>query len=233
MNAICSKRERVIGLIPARGGSKGIQRKNIVNVDGRPLIDYSIQAALNSKIDEVYVSSEDSEILNISEKLGARTLKRPQELAQDDTSTYAVLEHAYQVLEKPGVIICLQPTSPLRTSKHINEALNLLTQDVNTVVSVCASKDFIWTHYLGKVTPAFSERKRRQDMEASFVENGAIYITRSLVYKSKDSRLGMGISSEGNVRLYVMDEQHGMQIDSPLDLSVIGNLIKNRKGIEL
>ncbi len=116
-----------IGLIPARGGSKGLPRKNIIDLNGLPLIAWSINAGLNSKhLDRIYVSTEDEEIAAVAEKHGAFVIPRPMELAQDTTLSEPVFEHAIEFLKEQGIevdkLCVLQPTSPLRTSDDVDQA---------------------------------------------------------------------------------------------------------------
>ena len=112
---------KILAIIPARGGSKGIPRKNIKELNGLPLIAYTIKAALNSNIDRVIVSTDDQEIKEVSEKYGAEVMLRPSNLALDNTPTLPVLQEIQARLEEPyDAVMTLQPTSPFRTSKHIN-----------------------------------------------------------------------------------------------------------------
>ena len=119
----------ILSIIPARGGSKGIKRKNIKLINEKPLIAYSIEASLNSKyITKTLLSSEDDEILEIAQRHGAEILKRPVELAQDETKTAPVMLQVVEELEKnnykPDYVVLLQPTSPLRDSNYIDSAMD-------------------------------------------------------------------------------------------------------------
>lgn len=132
----------VIAIIPARGGSRGLPRKNVLPLNGQPLIYYSIDAGLSSKyVDAVLVTSDDQEILQVARSLGADTLQRPKELAADSTYMNDVLAHAFESVERQGrsfdLAILLQPTSPLRTSAHVDSAFELLNEyDSNSLISV-------------------------------------------------------------------------------------------------
>ena len=109
-----------LAIIPARGGSKRLPRKNILDLSGRPMISWSIDAGLKSKyIDKVVVSSDDDEILDIAKKFKAETVKRPGELASDIATSNDVVKHALENIEEHDYIVLLQPTSPLRNCKHI------------------------------------------------------------------------------------------------------------------
>ena len=135
--------KRCLCVIPARGGSKRLPHKNIKNLCGKPLIQWTVEAGIGSKsIDRLIVSTDDLEIAEISKSCGAEVpFIRPETLATDSSSSYSVLEHAYQYLFEQGdyydYIIMLQPTSPLRTSNHIDEAVKLLKdKQADGVISV-------------------------------------------------------------------------------------------------
>jgi len=140
-----------LAIIPARGGSKRLPRKNILDLNGTPLIAYSIEAGLKSKyIDKVIVSSDDEEILKISKKYGALTLIRPDELAGDMATTFDAIAHTIENTKEYDYIVLLQPTSPLRDEKHIDEAIELLEgKEANAVVSVCEMEHSpLWSNTL-------------------------------------------------------------------------------------
>ena len=123
--------KKVLAIIPARGGSKGLPRKNIADLAGKPLIAWTIEASLNSKyITKTMVSSDDKEILDISVEYGAEIIKRPENLASDDATSESVVKHAIDCLEATGevfdIVVLLQPTSPLRNSKDIDNAIELM-----------------------------------------------------------------------------------------------------------
>ena len=179
---------KVIAIIPARGGSKGIPRKNLVNFLGKPLIEWSIEAALKSKyITDVVVSSDDDEILNLAKKQSeVLTIKRPIELAQDDSRTEPVLTHTLEVLKDKNFdyLILLQPTSPLRTSVDIDSAFEkLLNNEATSLISVCESghhpyKSFNINEngYLQGIINNDFPFYPRQKLPKTFSANGAIYI---------------------------------------------------------
>ena len=170
---------RIVAVIPARGGSKSIPLKNIKPMLEKPLIQYSIDAALNaSRVAEVYVSTEHRQIARIAESLGSKIIERPIELAGDAVSTFAVIKHAESILDSPDIIVVLQPTSPLRSSAEIDEAVELLDPGTDTVVGVCELKKYIWNMDKHYGIPTFSERQPRQFMDKVFAENGSIYVTR-------------------------------------------------------
>jgi len=222
---------RTVAIIPARGGSKGIPRKNIRIFCGKPLVAYSIIAGREARlVDEVYVSTDDREIADIARRFGAQIIERPSEFASDTASTFSVLRHASEVLDFPDIVVTLQPTSPLRTAKHIDEAISLLEDDVETVIAVCSMHRYYWYTKNGYGVPDFDARLRRQDMRERFVENGYIYVTRKSVLLRNDSRLGMGITSAGKVKLYKMKDFYSVELDSELDFIILEEAYKYREG---
>ena len=219
----------IIAIIPARGGSKGIPRKNMGLLAGKPLIAYSIEAAFKSKyINRVVVSTEDDEIAEISKKYGAEVIERPEELATDSAPTEPVIEHVLERLKeqeyyKPDIILLLQPTSPLRTSKHIDEALDMFLKGYfNSLLSVCPSRAFIWgMEEIGAypINYDFKNRPRRQDMKPEYRENGAIYITRYKILMEYHNRLG------GKIGLYIMPVECSTEIDTEFDFYLCEHII--------
>ena len=221
---------RTVAIIPARGGSKGIPRKNLRPFCGRPLISYSIVEALKaSMVDEVYVSTEDDEISSVAKDFGAKVIERPEEFATDTASTFSVLRHAAETLAFPEVIVTLQPTSPLRKSRHIDEAIALLAEGIETVISVCATHLYMWEYSKGLGEPLFESRRRRQDMEKQYFENGSIYVSCKDIFIRNDSRRGMGISSIGAVKLYEMDRIYAIDLDTELDFRILEELYKAKQ----
>lgn len=216
-----TKGKNIVAIIPARGGSTGLPRKNIKSLAGKPLIAYSIEAALKSKyIDKVIVSTEDEEIAEISRRYGAEVIERPKELAKDITPTEPVLEHILEWLKedegyKSDIIILLQPTSPLRNSKHIDEALDIfLNRDYDSLLSVCPSSAFLWRIGETSAYPVnydFKNRPRRQDKEPEYRENGALYITTYNNFMKNHNRLG------GMIGVYIMSEEFSIEIDTEFD----------------
>lgn len=219
----------IIAIIPARGGSKGIPRKNMRLLAGKPLIAYSIEAAFKSKyINRVVVSTEDDEIAEISKKYGAEVIERPEELATDSAPTEPVIEHVLEWLKeqeyyKPDIIILLQPTSPLRTGKHIDEALDMfLNGYFGSLLSVCQSSAFIWKMEESgaySINYDYKNRPRRQDKEPEYIENGAIYIMRYKVLMENHNRLG------GKIGLYIMPEEYSTEIDTEFDFYLCEHII--------
>ena len=133
-------RKKIVAIIPARGGSKLLPRKNVLPLAGKPLIIWTIEAGLKSRyIDKVIVTSENDEIQKISLEAGSKIIKRPHKLAKDNTNLNDVIKHAINILEdKYEIVIVLQPTSPLRTAEDIDNALEIMDQvKAPAVISVC------------------------------------------------------------------------------------------------
>ena len=220
-----------LAIIPARGGSKRLPRKNILDLCGKPLISWSIEAALKSKyISKVVVSSDDEEILNISSNFGADIIKRPYELANDTATTFDAIKHTINNLEKYDYIVLLQPTSPLRNEKHIDEAIELLEEkQADAIVSVCEMDHSpLWSNILpedGNMRGFLREEilnKRSQDLEKYYRLNGAVYICKTdKLLENKSFFL------KDNIFAYIMDRKSSIDIDEEFDLEIAKVLINN------
>ena len=227
------KNSRILAIIPARGGSKGVPRKNIRLLAEKPLIVYTIEAALKSKyIDKVIVSTEDDEIARMSREYAAEVVKRPEELAIDVAPTEPVLAHVVKWLKehegyKPDIVVLLQPTSPLRNSKHIDEAVGIfLNSDYNSLLSVYPSYAFIWKAREKGAYPRnhnFKNRPRRQDREPEYTENGAIYITKYETLMKQHRILN------GKIGLYIMPKEASIEIDTEVDFWLCEQIIKSKR----
>ena len=192
---------KVIAIIPARGGSKGIPRKNLVNFSGKPLMQWTIEAALESKyITDVVVSSDDDEILNEAQKnKKVLALKRPIELAQDTSKTEPVLTHVLDSLNeiKYDYLILLQPTSPLRTSKDIDFAFEKLqNSEATSLISVCELEHHPYKSfkvdekgYLQGIINNNYPFYPRQELPKTYRANGAIYIIEVSAFLKKNTLL--------------------------------------------
>lgn len=223
------KKPNILAVIPARGSSKGIQRKNLRFLCGKPLIAYTIEAALGSKYaDRVVVSTESEEIAEIAREYGADIVSRPVELSGDYVPTEPVLEHAVNYLKQTencetDVVVLLQPTSPLRNSQHIDEALEIfMNNKYDSLLSVCASYAFLWRVNKEDAYPMnydFRNRPRRQDKEPEYRENGAIYITKRDILMNEHNRLG------GKIGLYRMPEENSWEIDTEFDFWLCEQII--------
>ncbi|WP_297443255.1 acylneuraminate cytidylyltransferase family protein [Sulfurimonas sp.] len=216
-----------LAVIPARGGSKRLPRKNVLDLAGKPLISWSIEAAKKSKyIDEVIVSSDDDEILGIAHSLDVTALKRPAILSTDTATTLEVIQHLIKNFEKQYThLILLQPTSPLRESEDIDKAIELLDKkNADAVVSVCEMEHSpLWSNTLPKdnsMTTFLNKEilnKRSQDLETYYRLNGAIYVINIQKLLEKKS-----FFLEKNIYAYVMDQKKSIDIDTKLDFDIAG-----------
>ena len=217
MNIVC--------IIPARGNSKEIIDKNIINFCGKPLIAWSIEQALASNhITNVYVSSDSDKILNISIEYGAKEIKRPDILAQDESSSEEALVHAINEIErsdgnKIDLVVFLQGTSPLRSLGDIDGAINLfIKNNLDSLFSACDLKDLmVWKNVDSKLTSInydYKNRERRQDMQKQYGENGSIYLFKPKIIRESMNRLG------GKIGTYVMDAWKIHEIDNKEDIGI-------------
>lgn len=221
-----------VAIIPARGGSKGLPGKNIRPIAGKPLIAWSIQQALDAScVDEVYVSTDDPDIANVSEQAGAQVIRRPSELAGDTATSETAIAHAISTLEKEGQpvdqIIFLQCTSPIRRPNDIDDAFDHYSeQAADSLLSVSKSHRFFWRKnregWGESINYDYRHRPRRQDMEQSYVENGSIYIFSRQHFKRCQNRLG------GHVVFHIMPEDSAYEIDSETDFQIVELLMQNR-----
>lgn len=218
---------KILAIIPARGGSKGIPGKNIKLIADKPLIAYSIEVARNSRfINRIVVSTDDENIAEAAKKYGAEVVVRPKELAEDITPMDPVLKHVVDSLEKenyvPDAVVLLQPTSPLRTVEHLDEAAEkFLNGDFDSLISVEVIRnpqhEVIEDKYL---VPAFKKIENRDKRKPVYIENGAIYISKTHLIKNGKIR-------GDKIGFYEMDRHSSIDIDEPLDFEVVERLLSN------
>jgi CMP-N-acetylneuraminic acid synthetase len=224
-------RPKVLALIPARGGSKGVRRKNIRALCGRPLISYTIECAQSARhlFHAVIVSTDDEEIASVAREYGAEVpFTRPAELARDDTPAIPVAQHALSFIEQRDLVrldwICLlQPTEPFRTAADLRACLDLGMEggcdSVISVVRVFATHPILMKRIEnGRLLPFCVDEKegtRRQDYDPpAYMRNGAIYLTRRDVLMEQGSIWGR------TIRPYVMPLERSVSIDTELDLKL-------------
>jgi len=227
---------RVLGIIPARGGSKGIPRKNIRPLAGKPLLQYTTEAARKAKrLTRTILSTDDAEIAEVGRGCGVEVpFLRPPELARDDTPTLPVLQDALRRLEAAGdqfdAVLILQPTNPLRRPEDIDGAIDLLARSgADSVISFVdvgekhpARMKFIDGE--GRVIdPAFAEAfegQRRQDLPALYLREGSIYLTRRDVLMNQNSIKGR------DCRAWLIAEDRACNIDTLFDWFIVEQLLK-------
>lgn len=216
---------KILCIIPVRGGSKGIPRKNLRDVGGKPLMVWTIEQALAASCDlDVLVSTDDPEIADVARAAGADVpFIRPAELAQDETATEPVVEHAIDCRtsqgRRPDAVMLLQATSPIRFNGTLDLAVDQFrTSGVDSLVGVVPQTPFLWT--MGEQPTAdyaVESRPRRQDLapeDFRYRETGSLYVTRTDIYGQYHNRLG------GRIGLFVMAEGEGVDVDTELDLSI-------------
>jgi len=220
------KYKKILAVIPARGGSKGIPRKNIRMLAGKPLISYSIHTALNSKyIDDVVLSSDDPEIIEIAKIFGAKVLERPKNLAEDDIPLDPVIFHAVSSYEKKtgmeyDYIISIQPTSPLLTSETLDRAIEeIIESECDTLLSVRDETHLYWTRKNNEYMPLYKERLNRQYLDPIYKETGLFISKRSVV--TENSRIG------DKIYVFQISFRESVDIDTNIDWWLIENLLKN------
>lgn len=222
---------KILAIIPARGGSKGIPRKNIRLLAGKPLIAYSIETALQSKyIDTVVVSTEDEEIAEIARIYGAEVIMRPDELAKDDSPIIDTIFHVLESLKTNyDVIVLLQPTTPLRNYMDIDNAIELfLSKKCESVVGVTENLSLYWALNIEEeyLKPIFGNKylkNRRQDLPRIYEPNGAIFISTPITLKKYES-----FYCQKTVP-YIMPKERSVDIDDEIDFKLAELLIKRKE----
>jgi len=226
------KNKTFLAIIPARGGSKRLPRKNVLDLAGKPLIAWTIEAAMKSQyIDKVVVSSDDDEILDIAEQYGSDTIERPEDLASDTATSFDAIKHTIENIASYDYVILLQPTSPLRTEEHIDKAIELLEiKNADAIVSVCEMEHSpLWSNTLssdGSMHGFIKEEvknKRSQDLETYYRLNGAVYICKTTKLLEEKSFFIVD-----NIYAYEMDRESSVDIDEAMDFKLAKLLMKEK-----
>jgi N-acylneuraminate cytidylyltransferase len=226
---------KILAIIPARTGSRGIPGKNITPVAGKPLIAWTIEAAKKcAYIDRIVVSSDGDQILSIAEKHGAEGLKRPASLAGDEVRSEPVIVHAVEALSekgyRPDIIIYLQPTSPLRTAEHLNEALELFNnKKAGALISVTKADSRMLKAFIEKPNGFITGISNndfpfmnRQSLPSVYVPNGAIYILKANNFLKNPKFWAT------KTLPFIMSAEESVDLDKPEDLAVIEKIISER-----
>lgn len=225
-------RTHVVALILARGGSKGIPKKNIIDFCGKPLIAWTIEQAKRSKeISSVWVSSDDLKILKIAEKFGAKPIIRPSPLASDTASSATGFLHALDKMEEStepvDIVIALQATSPVRETSDIDLGLKIFReQECDSMFSSTKFGDsYVWEKdqngKLRSINYDYKNRKRRQDVTEQFLENGSFYIFKPKILRKNNNFLG------GKLGTVTMEFWKSFEIDDYDDLKMCELMMKN------
>jgi N-acylneuraminate cytidylyltransferase len=219
-----NKDTKIVAIIPARGGSKGIPGKNITTVCGHPLIAWSIMQARNSNlIHSVWVTSDSEDILEVAKKYGAKTIKRPEELSGDSATSESAWAHALSEIEVLGqtieYVVGMQPTSPIRGENDLDNAIeSVALNQLDSLLSVVEVEDYfnwrIGPNGLKSINYDYQVRKVRQIIESTYLENGSFYIFRPQILRQLNNRLG------GKIGIYLMEKHKMFQIDNVADIKL-------------
>ena len=222
-----------LAIIPARGGSKRLPNKNILPLAGKPMLLWTIESAMQSKyLDEIILSTDSDDIIKVVENYKIKTIKRPLELASDTAKTVDVVNHVIENIDKEyDFIVLLQPTSPLRTSNHIDEAIEqLIKLNADAIISVTeVDHSPLWCNILPKslsMENFISEdikHKRSQDLPKFYRLNGAIYICKTKKFIEEDT-----FFLQENVYAYIMDKKSSIDIDEELDFKLAEIILKEK-----
>lgn len=221
---------KILIVIPARGGSKGIPRKNIRLLNGKPLLYYSIKNAKNVIGDEkdIVVDTDDDEIANIAYNYGINVVKRPKELADDSTTLDPVIHHAIVEMEKRyqktyDIVITMQATSPTLKNSTLNKAINeFIDKRFDTMISAVNCVHLSWRKINNHIVPNYQERVNRQQLPDNYVESGAFVISKREVCTEK-TRIGK------NVGIYTLNDSEGIDIDNDLDWILCEHILKRKR----
>lgn len=229
------KNERIIAIIPARGGSKGIKKKNIYPLLGKPLIEYTIKEAQKSiYLDEILISTDDKEIARIAQKAGGRVpFLRPPKISGDNATSEDVILHSLKWCKDNNhyydYFVLLEPTSPLRKVKHIDYAIKelLMNKKANTLISVTKVRQHPYQMkiinkfgFLDSYSRAYKGNIRRQDLPGVYIPNGAIYISQISTFNKKISFYG------GQTIPYIMKEEDNWDINTYYDIKIVESILK-------
>ena len=220
---------KIVCIIPARGGSKGIPGKNIIPFAGKPLIAHTINFATSeSLVDEVYVSTDDKDIAKISQRYKAKIIERPGNISGDNATTEETITHFLDFLKQhensPDIIILLQATSPFRPKNSLHEALShFIKSKFDSLLTISPTHRFFWkTEEENAIAEYdFLNRPMRQNMnpgDIRYVENGSFYIFTRQHFEVSGNRLG------GKIGYHILPEKYSLEIDSKLDLDILERL---------
>lgn len=225
-------KKEFISIIPARGGSKEIPHKNIKEINGKPLIQWTIESAKQSQnLKNIYVSTDSNEISDMCENLGVRVIKRPPEISTDDSQSEDALIHVLENIDyKPYAVVFLQCTSPIRKDNDIDDAIEyFLDSEFDSMFSCILDDRFMWcvneNNKPKSINYDYSNRKMRQHFSGKLLkENGSLYITKTQLLIDKRCRL------VDNIGYYVMNKESDIEIDDELDFYLVEKLLERKYG---
>lgn len=210
---------KIVSLIPARKGSKGIKNKNLIDLCGKPLIHYSIQASINSIVEETWVSSDSDEILEISKSLGSNIIKRPKDLSEDNSTSESVLIHFAKNVDF-DILVFIQCTVPLIKSEDINKGIKKM-KSFDSVVSVTETNQMFWDSN----GPLYdiNNRLRRQNSLKRYLETGSFFITTKKKLIESNNRLS------GKIGFLEIPKHRSFDIDDYDDLKIVKSIINSNE----
>lgn len=227
------KKYKILAVIPARGGSKGIPSKNIIDVGGKPLIKYTIDAAIGStSVTHCVVSTDSDEIADVALACGALVpFKRPAHLSSDEALSLPVIQHAVYLMEakhgyKYDIVVMLQPTTPLRQTEDIDDAINLLCKtNADSVISVVSVESYhplrmkrvVDGHLINYIEQGYEDMRPRQSLPPVYIRNGAVYAVKRDVLMNDNSFTGT------DCRAHIMNSERSVNIDTYEDLVLAKN----------
>lgn len=231
---VSMKDNKIVAIIPARGGSKGIPRKNLCLLAGKPLIAHIIECARRARtVSRVIVSTDDSEIVAVSKQYGAEVVRRPQEISSDTASSESALLHVLGHLEekegyRPDLTVFLQCTNPLILPEDIDGAVEMLVNDnADVAFSVTPIHCFLWRNTEdGRVEGINHDERRRiirQNRESQYLETGAFYVMRTKGFLKAKYRFF------GKIKMHVIPQERALEIDEPVDFKIAEVLFSQAK----
>jgi len=216
----------IVAIILARGGSKGIPKKNIIDFCGKPLLAWTIQNCLDAQIPNVYVSTDDNDIARVANKYGAIPVYRPSELASDTSTAEESWANCLKSTLKPDIVVAAQVTSPLRTADDIRNGISMfIAGGLDSLFSASPIGDMcLWKHdkagNVKSINYDYKNRKRRQELEPTLVENGSFYIFKPETLSLNNNRLG------GKIGFYEMEFWKMFEVDDPESLRFCKTIMK-------
>jgi CMP-N,N'-diacetyllegionaminic acid synthase len=222
---------RAIAIIPARGGSKGVRRKNLLPVCGKPLLVWTIEQAKRARgIESVWVTSDNEEILVTGERYGAYPINRPPEISGDAASSESAWLHALQFVETTtgavDTVVGMQATSPVREPSDVDLALDMFVADgLDSLLTCCEIQDFFIWRFQPDGVPAsvnydYRARLPRQRIDTRYLENGSFYIFKPETLRKYQNRLG------GKIGIFVMEKHKMFQVDQPDDVRLCEGIMR-------
>jgi N-acylneuraminate cytidylyltransferase len=223
-----------VAIIPARGGSKGIPRKNLRFLAGKPLIAHTIEQALQARlVDRVLISTDDDEIAVVSEQYGAEVIWRPTDISGDAASSELALLHAIDYLRetegyRPALVVFLQCTAPLTIPEDIDGTVRTLVEEnADSALAVTPFHFFLWRRDKSGDAVGINHDKRlrplRQEREPQFLETGAVYVMRTQGFKRAKHRFF------GKTAMYVMPPERCLEVDEPVDFRIAEALMREHR----